>query len=278
MSRLAGENPGQLRQGRQTRFPGIRSYIGSRSFYLAPAGWSAVVCGDHPDSGRFSIRRHATLSCRVGLHRTFDGFIYRLCLSKTSKCLSVRELYFFHNFSPPMLISLKALLVTLSSIFRSRGTLELENLALRHQIGVLQRSAKKRPRLTPVDRLLWLWLSRLWNDWRSVLVIVQPDTVLAWHRKGFCSLLRERTQEQQNILETNERFGDRQGGRPSAKPVTSRPPQHSRAYGREVKVSLHPELLGIGIDEHTAMVGAFFVSSETRVYFLGVIASLAALA
>src|ERR1019366_2003287 len=143
---------------------------------------------------------------------------------------------------------------------------------------VLQRSAKKRPRLTPVDRLLWLWLSRLWNDWRSVLVIVQPDTVLAWHRKGFCSLLRERTQAQQNILETNERFGDRQGGRPSAKPVTSRPPQHSRAYGREVKVSLHPELLGIGIDEHTAMVGAFFVSSETRVYFLGVIASLAALA
>ena len=84
-----------------------------------------------------------------------------------------------------MLISLTTLLATLSSIFRSRAALELENLALRHQIGVLQRSARKRPRLTPGDRLLWVWLSRIWSDWRSVLAIVQPDTVVAWHRKGF---------------------------------------------------------------------------------------------
>src|ERR1035437_5594678 len=81
-----------------------------------------------------------------------------------------------------MLISLTTLVVTLSSIFRSRAAVELENLALRHQIGVLQRSARKRPRLTPVDRLLWVWLSRVWSDWRSVLAIVQPDPVLAWHR------------------------------------------------------------------------------------------------
>ena len=84
-----------------------------------------------------------------------------------------------------MLISLTVLLVALSSIFRSRASLELENLALRHQIGVLQRSARKRPKLTPVDRLLWVLLSRIWSDWRSVLAIVQPDTVIGWHRKGF---------------------------------------------------------------------------------------------
>jgi putative transposase len=84
-----------------------------------------------------------------------------------------------------MLIFLTALLVTLSSIFRSRASLELENLALRHQIGVLQRSARKRPRLTPADRLLWVLLSRIWSNWRSALAIVQPDTVLAWHRKSF---------------------------------------------------------------------------------------------
>jgi hypothetical protein len=47
-----------------------------------------------------------------------------------------------------MLISLKTLLATLSSIFRSRAALQLENLALRHQIGILQRSARKRPKLT----------------------------------------------------------------------------------------------------------------------------------
>src|SRR5208337_3007399 len=83
-----------------------------------------------------------------------------------------------------MLISLTTLLATLSSIFRSRAALELENLALRHQIGVLQRSARKRPKLTPGDRLLWICLSNLWRDWRSALAIVKPETVVAWHRAG----------------------------------------------------------------------------------------------
>ena len=84
-----------------------------------------------------------------------------------------------------MLIVLKTLLGTLTCLFRSRAVLELENLALRHQIGVLQRSARKRFKLTPTDRLLWVWLSRLWSDWRSALAIVKPETVVAWHRAGF---------------------------------------------------------------------------------------------
>jgi transposase InsO family protein len=84
-----------------------------------------------------------------------------------------------------MLTSLTILLAALRSLFRSRADLELENLSLRHQIGVLQRSAKKRPKLTSVDRLLWVSLSRLWHNWRSTLAIVKPETVLAWHRKGF---------------------------------------------------------------------------------------------
>jgi putative transposase len=84
-----------------------------------------------------------------------------------------------------MLISLTTLLATLCSIFRSRAALRLENLALRHQIGVLQRSAAKRPKLTSGDRLLWICLSRLWRDWRSALAIVKPETVVAWHRAGF---------------------------------------------------------------------------------------------
>jgi hypothetical protein len=83
-----------------------------------------------------------------------------------------------------MLIFLATLLGTLSSMSHSRGALELENLALRHPVAVLQRSARKRPKLTPADRLLWGWLSRLWSDWRSALVIVKPETVVAWHRAG----------------------------------------------------------------------------------------------
>jgi hypothetical protein len=60
----------------------------------------------------------------------------------------------------------------------------LENLALRHQLLVLQRSVS-RPRLSGGDRVFWVWLSRLWAAWRASLVIVQPATVLAWHRRGF---------------------------------------------------------------------------------------------
>jgi len=78
-----------------------------------------------------------------------------------------------------MVIFLAALIANLRSILRSRAALELENLALRHQIGVLQRSARKPPKLTPLDRLLWVWLSCIWSDWRSRLAIVRPETVIA---------------------------------------------------------------------------------------------------
>jgi putative transposase len=80
---------------------------------------------------------------------------------------------------------LALLLVAASSVLKSRAALQLENVALRHQIAVLQRSVKKRPRLHAADRLLWVWLSRVWADWRSSLVIVKPETVVAWHRKAF---------------------------------------------------------------------------------------------
>jgi hypothetical protein len=84
-----------------------------------------------------------------------------------------------------MLTFLTTFSTTVSSIFRSRAVLRLENLALRHQIGVLQRSARKRPKLTPGDRLCWVLLSRLWCDWCSALAILKPETVVAWHGAGF---------------------------------------------------------------------------------------------
>ena len=64
------------------------------------------------------------------------------------------------------------------------AAIALENLALRHLLRVLQRSVR-RPRLARWDRILWVWLCRVWAGWRSSLVIVQPATVLAWHRRGF---------------------------------------------------------------------------------------------
>jgi putative transposase len=72
----------------------------------------------------------------------------------------------------------------LRALFRNRATVAAENLALRHQLGVLQRSVK-RPRLRRRDRIFWAWLSRVWAGWRSSLIIVKPETVVRWHRAGF---------------------------------------------------------------------------------------------
>jgi putative transposase len=60
----------------------------------------------------------------------------------------------------------------------------LENVALRHQLAILQRAAL-RPRIRRRDRIFWVCLSRLWGNWRASLLIIQPATVLAWHRQGF---------------------------------------------------------------------------------------------
>lgn len=78
-----------------------------------------------------------------------------------------------------------SLLLTVRSSVRSRAALQIEVLALRHQLHVLQRSRSHRVRLTPGDRFLWVRLSRAWTEWRAAIVIVKPETVIAWHRQGF---------------------------------------------------------------------------------------------
>jgi putative transposase len=77
-----------------------------------------------------------------------------------------------------------ALWTFLRALSTGAAGVALENLALRHQLLVLQRSVG-RPRLSRWDRIFWVWLSRLWAGWRTILVIVRPATVLAWHRRGF---------------------------------------------------------------------------------------------
>ena len=85
-----------------------------------------------------------------------------------------------------MMSVLISLLQALRGFARSRAALHLEVLALRHQLQVLQRSQPRRVRLANADRWLWAWLSRSWLAWRTALVIVKPETVIAWHRQGFC--------------------------------------------------------------------------------------------
>src|SRR4030095_11478216 len=77
-----------------------------------------------------------------------------------------------------------SLLLTLRASLHDRAALQLEILALRHQLYVVNRS-RRRLRLTHAHRMLWVWLSKRWNEWRAAVVIVRPETVLAWHRRGF---------------------------------------------------------------------------------------------
>src|SRR5437870_2253373 len=83
-----------------------------------------------------------------------------------------------------MIILLIHLLRLIPFLFGGHRQLALENLALRQQLAVFKRTVN-RPKLQRSDRLLWVWLSRVWPAWRQALVIVAPATVLRWQRRRF---------------------------------------------------------------------------------------------
>ena len=154
------------------------------------------------------------------------------------------------EFSSLMTTSLSVLIVSLGTILRSRIDLQLENLALRHQIGVLQRSVKKRPKLTPADRIFWVALSRLWRDWRSALVLVKPETVIAWHRTGFRRFWTWKVRQ----------------GQPGRPGVSREVRDLIRRMCRENPIwgapRIHGELLKLGIDIGQTSVSKYMVRSR----------------
>ena len=83
-----------------------------------------------------------------------------------------------------MLSLVLAVLRSLAGALHTRRHLVLENLALRHQLLVLKRTAKT-PALRNADRLFWAVLSTMWSRWTRALVIVQPQRVVRWHQAGF---------------------------------------------------------------------------------------------
>ena len=136
-----------------------------------------------------------------------------------------------------------SLLMGLGSSFRSRAELQTEIVALYHQLAVLRRRPSTRLRLWPADRFFWTWLSRLWSGWRRALVIVQPETVLAWHRRGFRLYWRWKSRR-------------RKPGRPKVSPaVRALIRKMSRANPGWGSPRIHGELLKLGIDIGETAVG-----------------------
>jgi hypothetical protein len=142
-----------------------------------------------------------------------------------------------------------ALIASLAASFRSRAALQLEILALRHQIGVLQRSVK-RPKLTPADRLLWAWLCTVWRDWKSGVFIMQASTVVGWHRKGFRLFWTWKIR----------------GGKPGRPSVPKQVRELIRTMSRENPLwgapRIHGELLKLGIEIGETSVGKYLVRSR----------------
>ena len=146
-----------------------------------------------------------------------------------------------------MLTILSAIVSLVCSRFRRRASLELEVLALRHQVAVLHRQRPGRPWLRQGDRLLWAWLYRAWPRCLKVMVLVKPATVLHWHRQGFRIYWRWRSRSQRP-------------GRPGVN-------REIRELIRQMSVAnplwgaprIHGEMLKLGIEVSQATVGRHMV-------------------
>jgi hypothetical protein len=123
----------------------------------------------------------------------------------------------------------------LALAFRGHRELVLENLALRQQLTTVKRTTKC-PHLHTRDRLFWITLARIWRNWRTALVLVQPDTVVRWHRDWL-----------------RRRWTRRSKPRPNGRPTID---QQIRVLVREMAAAnplwgaprIHGELLILGVD------------------------------
>jgi hypothetical protein len=96
--------------------------------------------------------------------------------------------------SSSMLTILHMLLIFVAGLFKSRRRLEAENLFLRHRLNIALRRARPRLRLRGGDRVLLVWMVRLWPSLLGMAKVVQPETILRWHRSGFKAFWRWKSQ------------------------------------------------------------------------------------
>src|SRR5262252_8452616 len=89
-----------------------------------------------------------------------------------------------------MFALLHSLAMFVIDFFKSPRRLEAENLFLRHQLSIALRRAPSRLRLRGSDRALLVWMTRLWPSLLGAAQVVQPETILRWHRAGFTAFWR----------------------------------------------------------------------------------------
>jgi hypothetical protein len=180
------------------------------------------------------------LSCRFHGWKTF---LRNLSLLKTRKRRARVALLYHGHTVVDMIALLSAIGSLLSFRLRSRASLEFEVVALRHQVTVLRRQRPGQPRLFSADRLLWVWLYRIWPQVLNIMVLVKPATVVQWHRKGFRLYWRRRS---------------RRLGRPRmSREIRDLIRKMSHANPLWGAPRIHGELLKLGIDVSQATVGRY---------------------
>jgi len=137
-------------------------------------------------------------------------------------------------------------LLALRSVSEARASREAEILVLRQQLLVLSRRSRKRVRLRNIDRLILVWLYRLFPSVLGAVVIVKPETLLRWHRRGFRAYWRWKSW--------------RRGGRPGidrdVRDLIRRMSNENRTWGAP---RIHGELLMLGIDVSESTVGRYMI-------------------
>src|SRR5271155_2564312 len=146
---------------------------------------------------------------------------------------------------------LKQLAYALSLRLKSRARLEAENLVLRQQLNVLIRKLPRRLRLTNSDRLLLVWLYRLFPSILSVIRIVRPETVIRWHRRGFQAYWRWKSRPGVGRPPIDGKIRDLIRQMSMANPLWGSP-------------RIHGELLMLGIEIAQSTVAKYMVPRSLR--------------
>src|SRR5712664_2861882 len=147
-----------------------------------------------------------------------------------------------------MIAFLSLFLHVVVSPFKTQARLEAEIVLLRHQLNVLRRRVPSKPKLSVADRLLFVWLHRLSPSLLNAITVVQPETIIRWHRTGFPLYWRWKSRSR--------------GGRPKV-------PMEIRRLIREMSPAnllwgaprIHGELLKLGIEVAQSTVAKYMARS-----------------
>jgi len=148
-----------------------------------------------------------------------------------------------------MLTILRMLLIFVACLFKSRSRLEAENLFLRHQLNIALRRARPRLRLRGGDRVLLVWMVRLWPSLLGMAKVVQPETILRWHRSGFKALWRWKSRNRAGRPKVDHELRDLIRRMSGENPLWGAP-------------RIHGELLMLGFDVAQSTVSKYMMRSR----------------